>query len=259
MGAHFQFPFPKKKHNPFCEDSRLEKRSYPLEIEVDAQIQRLSFAFVEIGCRHNKKRSQLKDKKELFLKYWGDTYRSTGRVDWMPQVFRIMSHFAYLDRYPREPNKYSVDIIIHHKTISLDMIPLLQNPSEINVKRLVKSRPLQDSVNGYIKDGDIDGLHNLITFSRADERLGTFRGALAEYLSQKTIESVLDTQEMVQYNNGSIMYFNKKFPRAPEIDQILQFHGIDPFYDLIDRLSALSHIDIIEDTPRKNRYIHKAV
>jgi hypothetical protein len=54
--------------------------------------ERLSFGFIEVGCRSSGKLGQLKSKRELFYKYWGDTIRYKN-VDWLPRIYRILVHY----------------------------------------------------------------------------------------------------------------------------------------------------------------------
>ncbi|MCA9478168.1 MAG: hypothetical protein KC535_03420, partial [Nanoarchaeota archaeon] len=66
----------------------------------------------------------------------------------------------------------------------------------------------------------------------------------------KTIDSLVDPIEMVNYKNGHIKYFNKKFDSGAEVDQVLQFYGQKPFINLVNDLSKKEYLSVFSDTPK---------
>ena len=249
MVEFFTFPSGPKKRN---------KRSYPVEVNYEGEVLPLTFAFIETGCRHLKKRAQLRNKKELFLKFWSDTYKETD-VNWIPRIYRILSHYKYLDRYPKELNKFSCDVIIHHKEISPDMLSSVDDVEKKYLRRKVRKRNDQDILEDIISRKDAQGLHQMIAYVDAKNELSNLRGKIAEYFAQKTIASIMNTQDIVRYNNEPFVYLNKRYKEGTEIDQVLQFYGVQPYVDLVDKLSQLDSVDVVYDKPDMNRYINKAV
>jgi hypothetical protein len=241
MDDFFTFPYVKNKYK--TSRSSLHERSYPLMIDDD----KLSFAFIEIGCKHNGKRGQLKHKKDYFSDFWKDEY-SHHKNFWSPDIFRLLSHYNAVHYLPRTHNEYSVDRVIHHKAIDSNLLNELSIKEKKSLRDSCGKRKDQDLVWDFLENNNGDGLYHLITKPHKHRELGTLRGKVAEYLSQKIVHSILD-DDMVVYDSKNMKYFNEKFDRGTEIDQILQFYGAEPYKLFLDRLSKVPTIDLIPDTP----------
>lgn len=240
MVHYFSFPEARKRHS--------KKRSYPLETPEG----RLTFAFIEVGCKHKKKQSQLKNKKELFLKYWGDTYRRRQDIDWIPRIYRIMSHYNKVDTIPNDSRAYSVDAIVHHKYITPEQLSGLGEREIMGIKNTVRKKDEQELLEKIIEESDADRLHTLILERQKDNKYSTLRGKMAEVLTQQAIYEVaaeaIQNGQIVNYRNGHIKYFNKRFDNGAEVDQILQFYGDTPYENMVFELSKKDNLQVVLDT-----------
>lgn len=223
-----------------------QRRSYPLEMGDD----HLSFTFIEVGCSHKKKRSQLNHKKELFLKYWGDTFRSDGSVEWVPKVFRILSHYNNITSIPVKHDNYSVDALVRSNYISKEHL----NSLSLKDKELIFNRVYQHDARAELKNifktNDAYRLNDLIVSPDMDNGLPILRGVMAEVLIQKSVDSIIENTNIINFKNPYIDYADKRFDNSAEVDQILQFYGVEPFYNLIEGLSKLDHLTVYSDTKK---------
>jgi hypothetical protein len=222
-------------------------RSYPVEIGGE----HLNFAFIEVGCKHHKKRSQLKNKKELFLKYWGDTYRNpeTG-IDWNPHIFRVMSHYNPVHKEPKAYNKYSVDAIIYHKYISPEQLQRLTPRDKESIYHVVRKQSEQELLEEILETNDANRLQKVIVEGDKQNRYSTLRGKMAEILTQHLLYEAVNEEEMVSYRNGTIKYFNRRFDQGAEIDQVFQFYGEQPFYNMIIEVAKFDNLAVTLDTQK---------
>lgn len=233
---YFYYPDDKKKKNP---------------IEFYKNENHLNFALIEVGCKQAKKRAALRDKKELFYKYWAETYRKQG-IDWVPQIFKILAHYDPLGKERKAfDKKVKADHIIYCKNIDQKTLESLTeydyNHIFHTVSSLSKKRDVLEDLIIYNKDAQ--ALQYLIVKEGHKPEYSNLRGKMAEILIQKAIENA-KPEPMSIKRNGRIKYFTKKFPKyneGTEIDAIADFHGTQQYIQLIENLKLNPNLIIKED------------
>ncbi|MBR9676358.1 hypothetical protein GOV05_05090 [Candidatus Woesearchaeota archaeon] len=213
-------------------------KGIPLKLNGDF----LDIGFIEVGCKPSKKKRQAADKKELFLKYWGDVYREEKGITWIPDVYRIVVHYDSEQTLYLGGRKNGIDAEIFYSSTPQGII---NNFTEEEKEELVSSvnRGKRQRLEKILLDANSDELHELITNSESEEKLSVIRGKLAEALVLRDVDSSLPSG-MNLYKNGDIRYFNKRYQNGTEIDGVLIFYGKEYFDELINNLRSLDHLNI---------------
>ena len=214
-------------------------RGLPLFSETD---QPIHLGLVEVSCKPRNKRRQLKDKKQLIYKWWGDTYRKEKNIFWLPKIYRSLIHY-HPETSPRlNVKKTELDVVIQYTEISAEMLASLTEEDKTEIYRIVNTtKKRKELLEEIIETRDSLGLHNLIVSGGKNPQIHYLRGKMAEILAQKDLESVLPPG-MNCFRNGDIKYFNKRYESGTEIDAILTFYGEEYFIDLVERLRRIDHL-----------------
>ncbi len=201
----------------------------------------MSIGFVEIGCKPKGKNSQLKNKRELFYKYWGDNYRYVYGIDWLPRLYRILAHYSPNSYLPLDYRKYSPDLIIMYSYIDEIMLSQITEEERKEIYRIAHNQKDKDLLEEIILTRDSERLHNLIIEGHNEYSL--LRGKIAEIFVLKDLEQNLPS-EMRLFRNSEIHYFNKRYKNGTEIDGILFFYGKEIYKELVNSLKKIEHINI---------------
>lgn len=209
----------------------------------------LSLGFVEVGCKPKGKPLQLKSKRQLFLKYWGDTYRNA--VGWLPEVYRVVAHYDPTHTVFRT-GRHAPDAVVVYHSLTEGMLAGLSLKDKEEIQHIVAKRSERRAreLEKILNNCDAAAWHSMIVakefpFDALRGKHDMLRGKLAEILVQKDIEHVLPTG-MSLYRNGDIRYFNRRYQNGTEIDGILVFWGDEPIVSLVDRLHQLEHLVVMD-------------
>ncbi|MCA9497273.1 MAG: hypothetical protein KC589_10100 [Nanoarchaeota archaeon] len=203
---------------------------------------RINIGFMEVGCKSQKKVAQLKNKKELFYKYWADIYKKKLGVSWFPNVFRIIAHYNPEDKVILNMPKYEVDCILTYQYISKKMLKDLSEIDKINIFNVVHNFKKKEILEDIIETQNAEKLHSLI-LARNEPDLSNLRGKMAEILALKDLEFSLPFG-MNLYKNGDIRHFNRRYKNGTEIDGLLTFYDPSSFSNLISKLNKLKHLNL---------------
>lgn len=206
---------------------------------------RICFGFIEIGCKPNHKRTQLRNKKELFFKYWADEYRKKFGIDWHPELYRILAHYDPTQNPQLEVKKSELDAIIFYEYITKEMIEDLDERDKAQIFNVVKSNKKRPILEEILNNNDAERLHNLIVSGGEFPELSALRGKMAEILVQKDIANSAP-HGVNMYRNGDIKYFNKRYDPGTEIDGILTFYEESKLIFLLERLKTISYLEITD-------------
>jgi hypothetical protein len=208
--------------------------------------QKLSIGFIEIGCKHRSKRSQLTNKKELFYKFWGDNYKTKG-VDWYPEIYRTLVHYNQDFNPITFTKKYLLNHTISCKYVTELMLDYLEQDDKSKIFKTVRKKSsLKEDLEDLIENKEKDKIHHMIVNNNRDTSLAILRGTFAELLMLNEIYSSTP-HDMYLFRNGQIHYMNKRYTNGTEIDGITLFHGKEPYFQLIESLKKKEHLDIKED------------
>jgi hypothetical protein len=204
----------------------------------------LNLGFMEVGCKPTRKRTQLRDKKELFYKWWGDQYKNQHGIEWTPTVYRILAHYCPEIQPRLYARKTELDVVVLYTEISPEMLGGLNEYDKEQIYRVVKNNQRRrDLLEEIIETKDAESLHKLIVEGGRIPQVEMLRGKMAEILAQKDIEENLPFG-MNFFRNSSINYFNRRYRNGTEIDGVLTFYGEETFMELVERFGTIDHLTI---------------
>ena len=209
-------------------------------IPIYHQDKKINFGFVEIGCKPDGKRAQLRDKKELFYRYWAEEYKKRFGLDWFPNIFRMLAHYDPTQDPRLNTKKVELDVTIFYQYITPEMISSLTQKDKQGIYSVIAENK-KNILEEIIETSDAARLHSLITLERENPQLSNLRGKFAEVLVLKDIFNSMPFGISL-YRNGDIKYFNKRYDNGTEIDGILTFYDQLRFETLVERLSSLEHV-----------------
>ena len=202
----------------------------------------LDLGFIEVGCKQHHKRGQLNNKKELFYKYWGDTYVKTDIISWHPRVFRMLAHYDPTSASILHDDRKEINVIVYYSRITQNMLDGITEQDKENIFRIVTSEKKKKSLlEEILENKDATALHRLIKRKPRNDNINILRGKMAEILVLKDIERSLP-QGMNLFKNGNISYFNERYKNGTEVDGILTFYGPSMYKTLLDTLEDLPYI-----------------
>ncbi len=215
-------------------------------IPVIASGTRIGFGLVEVGCRPEGKRSQLKNKRQSFHEYWVEYWKERSQaVDWLPLVYRILAHYDTTKPMKSGGDDYAPDAILLYEGIHGDFFRQLteqdmaQIYAAIGINRTRRAR-LDDIMDAQ----DPAELHKLI-MNREETKTSNLRGIMAEILVQKDLERCMPSG-MNLYRREDIAYLTEGGEkRKAEIDGILTLYGQVMYERLIESIAALGHIKVL--------------
>jgi hypothetical protein len=215
-------------------------------IPLTSENKNLSIGFIEIGCKHSNKRSQLTNKKELLYKFWGDNYRNKG-IDWYPEIYRILIQYNRKFEPISFTKKYLINHTITCKYVTNLMMDYLERKDKNKIYRTVKkSKKLKTKLEILIQNNEKELIHDMIINSRDKPKLAMIRGTFAElFMLNEIYENI--PKNMQLFKNGQINYFNKRYTNGTEIDGIILFYGNEPYYKLINTLKKQPHLEVKKD------------
>ena len=112
---------------------------------------RISLGFVEVGCKSHNKVAQLKNKKELFYKYWADVYKKKLGLTWFPAIFRILAHYNPEEKLILNYPKYELDCTLTYHYISKKMLKNLTEHDKENIFYIVKNSTKKEVLEDIIE------------------------------------------------------------------------------------------------------------
>lgn len=192
----------------------------------------LKLGLLEVGCRSYRKTSQLRNKKQLFYKYWADNYTR----DFFPEVYRILAHYNP-DHVPKmDRRKFELDVLITYTHLDRMMLSQLSDEEREELLSVVKKRHHRD-LESTLGRNDSQRLKLIIDDHNGDAQL---RGKLAEFIAFRDIRSVLP--EGVGFvENGLIKYYNRTYGNGTEIDGLLTLYKEEQMLELVAGLRSLEH------------------
>jgi len=198
---------------------------------------RLQIGFVEVGCKPAKKRGALKNKRELFYKFWSDTYR--GVVDWFPRVYRMLAHYQPGVDPPLDIRKFELDTVVHYARLTPMM---LEDLDDRDVGRIAQCIPKHERkhLERIIADRDAELLHDAIVHHDVYEAWPQLRGRVAESLVLKDMRRLL-VPGMSLFENSYVRYFNQRFRNGTEIDGVLTLYQSSQYEELVRRFALLEY------------------
>jgi len=218
-------------------------RGSNIEIPIFCGDGKLSFCFVEVGCRPNGKKSQLRNDKELLMKYWADNYSFAG---FMPKIYRFMVHYSPEEIFLDRSRVYGIDANIRYNHVPLSFLEGMNKfERERMFKPVKRSKKAREDLEKILEEKDYLALHALIVEGKNLIYLANLRGAIAEILAQHDISE--QSPEGLEFQrNGFLKYFNKRYSNGTEIDGVLTFYEEENLVELARRLRRLPHIDILD-------------
>jgi hypothetical protein len=211
----------------------------PLSLE-----DRINLGFLEIGLKPKGKRDQLREKKQLILKYWGDRYRREYGFEWIPQTFRILAHFNRGAEVVLDEKKYEIDAVLEYTKITEKMMNMLSISDREIILKYAKGSSYFDLVRKVLDDKDPERLTYILDLRKMGH-LGQVRGKIGEIFVFNDFYSSMSS-DMQLLTNGDIKYFNRRYQNGTEIDGLFVFHREDSYRNLIDSLRRLDHLNIYE-------------
>ena len=158
----------------------------------------VSFTFVEVGCKSYGKRAQLKKKRDYALSYWIHERVNRNIVDWVPQIYRVLSTF-HDEATLRPDDPLATDLLIKHEWIPKDYVQWIASSYVDDICDLVKKEHNKDLLREKFYNTDSDGLFNLVKNNISDD-LGNARGKIAELVTQRSIDLAID-ETVGKYDN----------------------------------------------------------
>src|SRR3989344_1540978 len=136
-------------------------KNVPLKSPLE---EKLSLAFIEIGCRPAAKRKQLKDKRELFYNYWNEVYLKNG-VEWLPEVYRILVHYGPGETpgMGMENSEVNLSVIYHY--ITPEMLEGITEQEKSRLYKVAGKGHIRRMLEEIVDEGDAVRLHALISGS----------------------------------------------------------------------------------------------
>lgn len=217
--------------------------SYPL---IRDGIGMLNLGLVEIGCKPTRKRTQLKGKRQLLFKLWGDRYREEAGLFLMP-VYRMLAHYTPGTHLPLIGHRSDLDVIVEYTHIPTSLLETLSREEKDRIVGAVSryEREKTEVLEEILQTNDADRLHKLIVEGEKDLRQTIVRGKMAELVSLKDLQNQLPPG-MALYWNEHINYFNRKYPEGTEVDGVQVFHGLSTYLQLIENLRKLDHLNVVD-------------
>jgi len=204
--------------------------------------EKICFGFVEVGCKPTRKRNQLRNKKQLFYKYWGDNYRQ--KLDWIPDVYRTLAHYDPTRDPELGGQKYGVDTILFYHYITPEMLSDMNDNDKEQIYKVVSSSNKRKGIlEEIIENEDAVKLHALIVDGGHIPQIASLRGKMAEILALKDLERTM-SNGMNLYRNGDIRYFNRRYRNGTEIDGIMTFYSEEKYVKMIENLHKLKHLEV---------------
>ncbi len=204
----------------------------------------ISLIFIEVGIRPKGKKSQLRQKKQLILKYWGDNYKRKHGVDWIPQTYRVLAHYNPGIEVELDQRKYELDLVLLYTKVTEDMIKQFTDSEKVSLIKTVKKIKEREIVKGILENEDANALTQLLSTDYSIA-LSYLRGKIAEVFVFKDL-SKCKTEDMYLLPNGQIKYFNKRYKHGTEIDGMITFHKQDSYITLVNSLKELPHLEVYE-------------
>ncbi len=202
----------------------------------------ICFGFVEVGCKPTRKRYQLRNKKQLFYKYWGDKYRR--KVEWIPEVYRTLAHYDPTKEPELGSWRNGVDTILFYHYITPKMLSEMNGNDKEQIYRTVSnSNKRRGILEDIIETENADKLHKMIVDGGDIPQIANLRGKMAEILVLKDLEKTMLTG-MNLFRNGDIRYFNRRYRNGTEIDGIMTFYGKEKYLGIIKNLHQLEHLEV---------------
>lgn len=202
---------------------------------------RLRFGFLEVGCKARGKCVQLRDKRQLFMDFWQDTY---SEVSWQPQIYRMLAHY---NPHPQDDHAdwtHPPDVAIAYDYISSEMLSELDAKDKQQIFWVVNSnKKRRDMLEDILEMCDADRLHRLIVDGGRISSMAFLRGKMAEILAQRDLELCVP-HGMSVYRNGDIHYFNQRYRNGTEIDAITTAYGEQAYGELLANLESQDHLQL---------------
>lgn len=225
------------------------RKCYP----VFKKNKRVNLAIIEVGCKPDHKRAQLKIKHHTTESLWRDEFEQYG-IQWIPQIRRTLIHFD-----PKRNEKgvlnsalvYNPDTVIFYKTVTDEDLSLL---TEGQLKRIISDRPKK--INLFLKDifqrSSSQDLQDLIINDPENKRLKNFRGRLGEILALNKIHQYMPDGNFL-VRNGDLMCLRKKLLKSDlEVDGIVVHYDPLEYWELIKNLQNCDQVEVYVDRNKES-------
>lgn len=183
----------------------------------------LCYSIFEIGCKPDKKGSQLREMRQ----YFHYCYSKLG-LGFQPDVFKIQVSYERPFIYTRDETFYS-DHYIH-----IDKIPRAAF-FWINRNEFLRKQKHRTLIEKLTKDQDSKRLHDFIT-SR-DNNFSDLRGNLGEYIAQMIILNTLPSTS-IPFFNGDLNGLKLNKRTCAEFDVVTAFYGHSPHYQHMVKIGS---------------------
>ena len=214
---------------------------------------RLNLGIVEVGCRPKRKSRQIRLKKEFLTEVWNGNLELRD-LSWRPQFYRILPHFrqdSSLGLYKGDIKV--IDLVLIYNEITETMLEKLNeddirrifqdrdNFKGIQVRKKWPDEKIKKKLERIIELRDAQQLWYLIQ-NPPNRNYNQLRGSMTEALALKDIEINLPSGVNL-FSRQQIAYISQKYRNGTEIDGILTSYGQKGFFELIDRLKRLAHLE----------------
>lgn len=210
--------------------------------------EKLALGLVEIGCHYSRKPGQLKNKRELFMRYWAENYRKPHQIPWTAHFYRMICHYRPWVDPDVSGSKYAPDVVVHYKTLDEKMLRGFTPEQREGIAGTIEER-MRSRVHRMLVECDVERLQHMLVHDLSN-RHGDCRGKMAEIMAQKDVQRALP-QGMSLYTNEYVRYFSKKFRNGTEVDGITICYGEAPYLQLVENLRGFSHL-VVHDRWHKN-------
>ncbi len=203
----------------------------------------LDFSLLEVGCRPKLKYAQLKEKRQLLYKYWGDNYRTKVEGKWNPGIYTLLAHYHHFPNYLLGKRPRNIDALVFYSSITRQMLADFNEEEKKLVCQAVRDEACKRILEEIVATQDAERLHRMITEERDPSPKTHLRGKLAEILVHKDLEKTIPAG-MNLFRNEDVRYFNKRYPKGTEVDGVLVFYGEEKYIELLENLRKLEHLKV---------------
>ena len=207
---------------------------------------RLDIGLIEVGCRPSGKLGQLKEKRQLFLKYWGDSHREdTG---WDPTFYKTLVHFTPNRKLQVNQRGYSPDSTVTYHHIPKTALQRITNSEKMELAifatKTMRDPKQYDHFIDLLFSDDNESLQSLLWNASTNEHDSSqLRGRITEILVKNDVAQVKPNGMKLHWD-VNLTYTNKRYRFGTQLDGLVTFHGRDQYTTLLSTLNQLDHVQV---------------